>query len=357
MRKVQEFVVKGKEVFVGLEDSKRKWKICVRSGRRVIHECTMDAKYEVFRGYLGNKFPECKIKVMYEAGFSGFWLRDELVRDGIECVVTPPHTVTQEKCQKQKNDRIDCRRLSKNLENGDFRACDVPDKQRREDRQVSRLYGQIHSDITMVKNRIRRCLEFHGLDRNFPSGRWLERQYRELEQRLISLEISHSLLFSFRSLLGELENLRQQKKLALSELSRLAKSERYNSTVKILTSVPGIGPLTAIRLALEWGDVRRFRRKENFASFLGLIPGDYSTGEQDRKGHITKQGSRAVRRWLIESAWVCIRKDPVMLDKFNRVVHNSGSAKKAIVAVARKLALRIRSVLIAQQPYVVGVLE
>ena len=58
-------------------------------------------------------------------------------------------------------------------------------------------------------------------------------------------------------------------------------------------SAPGIGMLTAIRLALEWGDVSRFGRKEEFASFLGLVPSDYSSGEQERRGHITKQGNRS----------------------------------------------------------------
>ena len=63
-------------------------------------------------------------------------------------------------------------------------------------------------------------------------------------------------------------------------------------------SAPGIGKLTAIRLVLEWGDVSRFGRKEEFASFLGLVPSDYSSGEAERRGHITKQGNRRVRSWL-----------------------------------------------------------
>jgi transposase len=357
MRKVQDFVLKGKEVFVGLEDSKKSWKLCVRSGRRVVHETSMPAKYGVLVAYLRHKFPECKIHVMYEAGFSGFGLHDDLERDGYECIVTPPHTVTTEKVQKRKNDRIDCRRLAKNLENNDYGSCFVPDKQLREDRQISRLYGQIHGNITMVKNRIRRGLEFHGLDKHFPAGPWNDSDYRGLGGRLAAMGLSESLLFCFRLLLAELDQLRKHKADILKSLRELAKSVRYKASVKIMESVPGIGILTAIRLALEWGDVRRFKRKEQFSSFLGLIPGEYSSGEQERKGHITKQGSRAVRKWLIESSWICIRKDPVMLGKFNNVVHNTGSSKKAIVAVARKLALRIRSLLIMQRPYMVGVIQ
>lgn len=357
MRKVQDFVVTGKEVYVGLEDSKKTWKLCGRSGRRVIHETSMPARYEVLIAYLRNKFPQCKIHVMYEAGFSGFGLHDDLERDGIDCIVTPPHTVTAEKVQKQKNDRIDCRRLSKNLENDDYGSCFVPSKQLREDRQISRLYGQIHGNIVMVKNRIRRALEFHGLDKHFPAGKWNDSQYKSLYDQLAARGLSDALKFCFQLLLAELEQLRKHKANILKALRLLAKKEPYREQVRIIESVPGIGRLTAIRLALEWGDVRRFKRKEQFSSFLGLIPGEFSSGEQEHKGHITKQGSRSVRRWLIESAWICIRKDPVMLGKYNAVAHNTGSGKKAIVAVARKLALRIRSLLIMKQPYLVGVIE
>jgi transposase len=357
MRKVQDFIVKSKEVYVGLEDSKKTWKLCIRSGKRVIHEASMPAKYETLIGYFRNKFPECKIHVMYEAGFSGFGLHDDLERDGFDCIVTPPHTVTTEKVQRQKNDRIDCRRLSKNLENGDYGSCFIPSKQLREDRQISRLYGQIHGNITMVKNRIRRALEFHGLDKHFPSGSWNDNQYKCLQDKLVALGLSESLFFCFKLLLAELDQLRKHKAVILKTLRTMAKSKQYKQQVAVIESVPGIGILTAIRLALEWGDVRRFKRKEQFSSFLGLIPGEYSSGEQERKGHITKQGNRSVRRWLIECAWICIRKDPVMLGKYNAVAQNTGSGKKAIVAVARKLALRIRSLLIMNQPYLIGVVE
>ncbi len=129
MRKIREYVLKGKEVFVGIDDSKRTWKVCVRSGRLVVHEASMPAQYEVLRSYFRNKFPNCRIRVTYKAG-----------------VVT---------------------------------------------------------------------------------------------------------------------------------------------------------------------------------SFLGLIPSDYSTGEQERKGHITKQGNRVVRTCLVETAWLALRHDPVLLEKYRRVaVHD-----------------------------------
>ena len=356
MKNRAEHVLGSEKIFVGLEDSKKTWSLCVRSKGMIVHETSMPAQYEVLRNYFHNKFPECQVQVIYEAGFGGFDLHDQLEADGWECVVTPPHTVTEEKCQRKKNDRTDCRRLAKNLENGDYHSCFVPDKLLREDRQVSRTCGQVQADITRVCNRIRRMLEFHGLDNGLSPGRWSGVAYAQLRQHLSNIELSDSLRFSFEIMFRELDQLRQLKKELLLQLRKLARSDRYKGSVGLLMSAPGIGILTAIRLALEWGDVNRFKRKEEFAGFLGLVPSDYSSGDQEHRGHITKQGNRSVRRWLVETAWVAIRHDPALLEKFRRVLRNCGSKKKAIVAVARKLALRLRRVLLSREPYAIGVL-
>jgi transposase len=247
--------------------------------------------------------------------------------------------------------------LAKNLENNDYHVCFVPDKELREDRQISRTCQQVDADIKRVCNRIRRALEFHGLDRECPAGAWSGPMYVKVKKRLDELELSESLRFSFEVPFGELEHLRKTKKDIVLRLRKLARSDRYKEGVELLMSAPGIGMLTAIRLVLEWGDIKRFKRKEDFASFLGLIPSDYSSGEEERQGHITKQGNRGVRCWLIESSWVAIRYDPVLLDKYRRVFRSCGSKKKAIVAVARKLGLRLRKVLLSGEPYAVGVIE
>jgi len=114
--KVQDFVVKGKEVFVGLEDSKSTWKIAVRCERMLIHQVSMEAKYPALIGYLRNRFPECAIHLIYEAGFKGFNLYDRLTEDGIDCVVIPPHMVTEPKVNKVKTDKRDAKRLAYILE-------------------------------------------------------------------------------------------------------------------------------------------------------------------------------------------------------------------------------------------------
>jgi transposase len=109
----------------------------------------------------------------------------------------------------------------------------------------------------------------------------------------------------------------------------------------IKQSIPGIGWLTAIRLSLEWGNLSRFPNGKCFAKFTGLTCREHSTGETVHRGGITLESSHSIRSWLIECAWRAIRKDPALQNKFQRVWRNSGSKKKAVVAVARKIAVCI----------------
>jgi transposase len=353
MIKMQEFIIKGNKIFIGLEDSKKTWKLCVRCERMVVHETSMPAKYEVLQAYLLNRYPECDIMVMYEAGFQGFWLHDLLEADGIKCIVTPPNKVTQAKDERVKTDKRDARRLAQNLENGDYASCHVPDRERREDRQISRTLSQTQKDITVTKNRIRRFLDYHGLNTGLKTGAWCDKDYR----KLAGLELPHSLKVSLDMYLRLLEEQLAIKKELLAELRALCEKERYKAGVSAKKSCPGIGWLTAIRLTLEWGDMARFRTGKHLASYTGLTSSEYSTGDMVRRGRITGQSSEYVRSWLIECAWRAVRKDPVLLDKFRAVWRNSGSKKKAVVAVARKIAVRLRALETENQPYCIGIVE
>jgi transposase len=353
MRKMQKSIVEGKQIFVGLEDSKRSWKICVRSERMIVHEVSMPAEFAVLHTYLRNRYPDCDIEVMYEAGFGGFWLHDALEAEGIRCVVTPPNKVTQEKVNKVKTDRVDARRLARNLESGDYVACHVPDRERREDRQISRTSQQIQKMIIATKNRIRKFLEFHGLDKGLPPGTWKSPQYYALQ----SLSLSYPLQVSLHAFLEVLEKLESIQKRLKADLKKLCEKDRYRQGVASKQSCPGVGWLSAIRFTLEWGDMTRFPSGKQFASFTGLTSSEYSTGETIHRGRITGQGTGFVRGWLIQCAWRAIRLDPALQVRFQTVWKNTGSKKKAIVAVARKIAVRLRAIELSGEPYCLAVVE
>lgn len=353
MRKMQSYRLKGKQIYIGLEDSKKTWRLCVRSAGLVVHETSMPATYPVLHRYLTTQYPACRVSLVYEAGFAGFGLHDRLVADGIACVVTPPHSVTQAKVSPIKTDTRDARRLALNLEKGDCLACHVPDRERREDRQLSRTREQTLQNIVRVKNRIRRFLDFHGLNGTLPPGAWGMPRYRALR----TLALRPALHMALTVYLDELEHLVQAQQQLTTALRQLCRKPRYQAAVAAKQSCPGIGWLTAIRLTLEWGDLTRFPTQKHFAAFTGLTSREYSTGGTIRRGHITGASHKPVRKWLVECAWRATQKDPVLLAKFHAVRQHSGSRKKALVAVARKLAVRLRAVELSGQSYTVGIVE
>lgn len=354
MKKMQKFIVKDNRIFVGLEDSKRQWKVCVRCEGMIVHQASMPTDYNNLRNYFLNRFPGCEVQVMYEAGFQGFWLHDFLQADGFDCIVTPPNKVTQEKDNKVKTDRVDARRLSKNLENRDYRSCHVPDKERRKDRQISRTLDQIQKEIVRTKNRIRKFLDFHGLNGDMPSGRWGPGDY----ERARGLKLDILLQISFDIYFQLLDELAEIRRHLMKKLHLLCRKERYRESVNSKKNCPGVGWLSAIRFTLEWGDMSRFPTRKRFSSFTGLTSSEYSTGDTVRRGRITGQSSERVRAWLIQCAWRAIKLDPVLLMKYKAVYKNSGNnKKKAIVAVARKLAVRMRAMELKKDEYCVGVIE
>lgn len=193
---VQDFMLKDKEIFVGLEDSKKTWKIAVRSNRAVIDRTAMEAKYPLLIRYFTRRFPDCTIHVIYEAGFKGFNLYDKLTDDGIDCIVIPPHMVTEPKVNRVKTDKKDASRLALILENGDYKdACHIPDRERREDRQITRTLSALQKDIVHTRKRVHKFLDFHGIEANLKNGAGME-QFRTLRSLMLSDSLRVSLTIS-----------------------------------------------------------------------------------------------------------------------------------------------------------------
>ncbi|MFQ5947151.1 MAG: transposase, partial [Anaerolineae bacterium] len=123
-----------------------------------------------------------------------------------------------------------------------------------------------------------------------------------------------------------------------------------------LTSIPGIGWIVASHLLSRIGDWRQLRHVRQLAAFLGLVSREHSTGEQIHRGSITRTGDARLRNKLIQGAWAAMQRDPELREFYWRIYRRhprDEAARKAIVAVARKLTTRIYAVLKEQRPYVV----
>ena len=100
--------------------------------------------------------------------------------------------------------------------------------------------------------------------------------------------------------------------------------------------------------------MERFKRADELASYIGLTPSEFSTGQYVRQGRITRCGNKRVRSCLVESSWILIQKDPLMKATYHQLKQFKG-AKRAIIAIARKLIIRVRRILLNNEPYVIGV--
>ncbi len=125
---------------------------------------------------------------------------------------------------------------------------------------------------------------------------------------------------------------------------------QQDKMARLLQTQPGVGPITALAYVLTMGDVSRFPRGKQVASYLGLIPREHSSGGRQRLGAISKQGNRMLRMLLVEAAQIAVRYDPQFRKEYLHRCHQKPKAV-AKVAAARKLAVRLYWMLRTQRPY------
>lgn len=200
-----------------------------------------------------------------------------------------------------------------------------------------------------LKCRIKSLFLFEG--EKFPEGDWSQKLLRTLE----TMECKESIRFKLLQLIKTIRHIEGQIKETTREMQLYCReNEDLRKYESLLQSMPGIGHTIAVYLMARLGDYREMRSGEEIASFFGLVPRERSTGDVIRKGPITKTGDGRVRNKLIQCAWVAIQKDAELGEFYERIYKRNPkgiAAKKAIVAVARKVCHRMASVLREQRPY------
>lgn len=243
--------------------------------------------------------------------------------------------------RRQKTDRRDAGHILRLLVEGRFPALWVPTAA---DRDVRQLIVHRHKRVelrTRVKNQL------HALALN--QGLRLRRKLwtRAGLEQLKALELQPYGAARRADLLGQLEEM----DLEITRLDQTVRKEAEARPAAVrLMSHPGVGPVTALAFVLTIGDVERFSRSRQVASYLGLIPSERSSGGKQRLGHISKQGNPLLRFLLVEAGHMAVRGDAELRRVYARVQHrhSTGVAK---VAVARKLAVRLYWMLRKQIDY------
>ena len=156
----------------------------------------------------------------------------------------------------------------------------------------------------------------------------------------------------FEVLIKEYEFVKEQIKDSEKRIKEIGEDEELGERIKRIEKINGIGIVSAVRLVVYLFDRKgRFESGEKVAHYVGLTPGEHSSGEEIIRSRTGLIGNRQLRSIIIQLAWVAVRKDGSLLNKFDRVYKRSGCKQKAIVAVARKLMMKVYAITEKEEEY------
>ena len=300
-----------------------------------------------------------QVTCVYEAGPCGYTLQRQLKGHGFRVQVVAPSLIPRKPGERIKTDRRDARKLGELSRAGLLTEVRPPSVEDEAVRDVCRCREAAVRDLTRARHRLSKLLLRQGtvyrLGRNWTQAhrRWL---------RGLSFERAASRVV-FDDYLLAIEHLEERLRALNGELEAIAQQEPYQKPVGWLRCFRGIDTVSALTIVAELHDFRRFREPRQLMAYLGLVPGESSSGERTRRGGITKAGNCHVRRVLVEAAWHYRHRPAVgrilrrrregqparviaLADQaqqrlhrrfYRLVLNNHKPSQKAVVAVAREL--------------------
>jgi transposase len=300
-----------------------------------------------------------EVRYCYEAGPCGYALQRWIREAGAECVVVAPSLVPRKPGDRVKTNRRDARKLVELFRAGLLTAVHPPTAQDEAVRDLCRAREDAHQDLVRSRHRLsklllRRGWAWTGGKKNWSQGHrlWLRSLRFEHEaDRLV-----------FDDYLLAIEQLEERLRSLEQHIEEVSQQAPYAEPVAALRCFRGIDTITAMGLVAELHDFMRFSSPRGLMAFLGLVPSEYSSGDSEQRGAITKAGNSHARRLLIEAAWHYRHRPSVtslkrrrqgqparvvaLADKamqrlhrrFNRMLAKGKPRPKVAVAVARELA-------------------
>ncbi|HVQ38434.1 MAG TPA: IS110 family transposase [Pyrinomonadaceae bacterium] len=352
---VSRFIPSEYDIFAGLDVDKRNIAMTFTDHQTLIKSLRLPYSSTQVVNYVRKHFPGQRVAFVYEAGPTGFGLHDDLVANHFPCLVVAPSMVPRAPGQRVKTNRLDSKKLSLGLRSGELRSIHVPSRSYRELRHLVQLRDTQVQQVTATKLRIKALLLCEGIPfpEAPPSSQWSARVVAELRVLPCTAEVR----FKLDHLIGTLYFHFNSAAVVQKRIRHFCQNDpELRQSISLLMSLPGIGWIVAAHLVARLGDWREIKNVRSIASFFGLVSSEHSTGDKVNRGSITRSGDSRLRNKLIQSAWVAIAKDPELRAFYRRIFERHPkkvAARKAIVAVARKLTTRMYAVLKQQRPYVI----
>jgi transposase len=274
-----------------------------------------------------------RARILLEAATESEWVARHLESLGHEVVVADPNFAPMyaSRSRKVKTDKRDARALCDACHLGAFR----PAHRSSDESRLLRKHLRVREALVQTRSRMislcRSLLRQEGI--RVPSG-----GAATFAKRVRALELTSELRDAVEPLLKTHEDVCAQIELVDQKVERAVKDDER---VQRLTTVPSVGPVTAATFIAIVDDVGRFESSHKLQSYMGLVPREYSSGEKQQRGHITKAGNSRMRSLLVECAWGILRRrnpnSEPLAQWATRIAERRGK-RIAAVALARKLA-------------------
>jgi transposase len=315
---------------IGIDVHKRTSHLCMMGDDGVLTERRVETTRESFARHLGDR---PKARIVIEASTESEWVACCLEDLGHEVVVADPNFAPMyaTRTRKVKTDRRDARALCEACRLGAYRPAHRPPPERRHQRAELRVRAALVRTRSRYISLIGAIVRRDGY--RIPPG-----SASHFRDRITAIDLSEHLRTEIEPLLDVMELLDVQ--IADAD-KRLAQYVASDPVAKRLTTVPGVGPVTAAAFTAVLDTCERFQSARQVRAYAGLVPREMSSGERQQRGRITKAGNGQLRSLLVEVAWCVMRTRRVEAQSLRewalRIAARRGK-RIASVALARKLA-------------------
>jgi transposase len=281
-------------------------------------------------------------RVVIEVCSIAGWICDLMAALGVEVqVANTSDEAWRWRKVKQKDDRRDALKAARLSAVNQLREVYIPPREVRQWRALITYRRQLVRRRTQIKNHIRDLLLREGEILPRGSQCWNQAGL----ERLLSLARPLSEVGSAELWRGELYEELQQLELLQARLAtveeKLNALGKADARVQLLRTAPGVGPRLAEAIVALLDQPQRFRKASQVSAYIGMVPKAFDSGESERRGHITRQGSRLVRALLVEVGWAGLSHNAWVRQTYQRLSGGKKARKKiAIVVVGRKLLVR-----------------
>ena len=295
----------------------------------------------------------------YEAGPTGFGLCRKLREAGIDCIVVAPSLVPGKAGDRVKTDRRDARKLAHFLRSGDLTEVHVPEEAVEAIRDLERARDDAKCAERVARHQLSKFLLRN--DRQYGEGRaWTKKHMNWVRKQKFTYPAQQHVLEDY---VKTVEDLGERVERLTKAMEQLVEGTVLAPLVSALQAFRGISLVSAVTIAAEVGDLKRFQTPQQFMSYVGLVPSEDSTGKRRRQGSITRCGNGHLRRIVVEAAWhyrhfprlsqelrrrnqgvaqgvraIAWKAQKRLNERMFHLLKAGKSAQKAVVAMARELA-------------------